>query len=497
MLRYFARSYSDWLHKADLTSFGVPALPECALPLSLATLSSPCHISLITSHFQRWALWLTHTSLFTESWLLVVSNDANWWWSAEVCLFTVGAWATYLQTQRRRFDIPHAWAYMLLGQTVAVSFAASLFNLALALRALPDGTLLQRTLFRSHSHEARNRDGIVREKEEEVVVEPVPGSSTLKRTRKVTTTLTHYHLEAPSGYPGLGSRLLLWSLTSLAAMTALRPNQSFSQVLAMHALPLVPTLPSAWLKNLAEHIDTYLLHPSPGSEHEEAVRASNARVKSLLRPSRLFALFAIFGLASKLATTLALLRTVLVSVPLQEQLHYGRARILLRLLYPTTFHSHPAQSSISSDAANLALITVAQIAFDAIQLPKALDASKHSSSVLKSHVLRHWSLPALILAGLTPVLGPSTTFPAWLSLREHHIEQAELRDEQALRRAAGGDNIGLVVSETRQDVIERIVDSKSISIGTDVGGDVTAASVPESVDSGRRAERKSAKSKAP
>ncbi|CAO1614086.1 unnamed protein product [Parajaminaea phylloscopi] len=483
MLRYFARSYSDWLLRADLTSYGIPALPACAEATSWSTLVDPCHISLAATHFQRWSTWLSNTSLFAESWLLVVSNSANWWWSAEVCLFTVAAWAAFLQTQRRRLGIPHAWAYMALGQTVAVSFAASLFGLACALRALPDGSLVQKAVYRSYSDEASSRDSIVKEIEHgQEVTEPADGETGLVVTKASLKVVTHYVIDAPSSYPRLGSRLLLWTTTSLAAMTALRPNQSFAQVLTMHLLPIIPTLPSAWLKTATTWIEHHLLHPRPGSQDEEAHHASNARLKAALRPSTLFALFAGFGVTSKLLTTLALLRTVLSSVPIYEQVHYGRVKILLRLLYPTTFHSHPAQSSISSDAVCIALVTVAQILWDAVQLPARLNDRRKQVDSARPGV---WTPAAIGLIALTPVLGPSTTFPAWLAVRENYLEKAEAADEDALRKEAGSHTAGLYVSEVTEQIVqttrragEAAIVANVIQESGDSEGDNVAAPTP-------------------
>lgn len=454
MLRFFASSFSNWHLGADIVSLGVPTLPVCAEPLSLSALANPCYISLAASHLQRWSLWLKNTSLFSESWLLVVSNEANWWWSAEVCLFTVGAWSAYLQTQRRRLGIPHAWAYMLLGQTVAISFAASLFGLAVALRALPDGTLVQRAVFRSYSDDANSRDSIVKEAErDDTVVKPLDGDTQFVATKSLVRTVTHYSIETPNTHPRLSTRLLLWASTSLAALTVLKPNQSFMQVLTMHLLPFVPTLPSSWLRQLSEHVEKHLLYPKLVSDDEAADHASNARLKALLRPSRLFGIFALFGVASKLITTLTVMRRILRSVPIREQLHYGRVKLLLRLLYPTTFHSHPAQSSISSDALCLALVTVAQISWDSVQLPTSI--GDRTDVTGEAQRARH-TAAAITLAVLTPVLGPSITFSAWLALREDLLEEAELADEAALRKAAGGHDTGLIVSETKEEIVETI-----------------------------------------
>ncbi|KAF8525257.1 hypothetical protein BU17DRAFT_41834 [Hysterangium stoloniferum] len=76
----------------------------------------------------RVANWLTKTGLFEEAWLAVCKSPLNWWWSEQLCLFTTGAFTVFLFMQQR---VPHIWAYMLLGQVVAISVAWSLLNVAL------------------------------------------------------------------------------------------------------------------------------------------------------------------------------------------------------------------------------------------------------------------------------------------------------------------------------------------------------------------------------
>ncbi|KII83887.1 hypothetical protein PLICRDRAFT_95588 [Plicaturopsis crispa FD-325 SS-3] len=86
----------------------------------------------------RVANWLVNTGLFEQAWSAVCSHPLNWWWmleyaawSEQLCLFTVGAWTLFLATEGRHHSIKHLWAYMLLGQVVAISVASNLFYLAL------------------------------------------------------------------------------------------------------------------------------------------------------------------------------------------------------------------------------------------------------------------------------------------------------------------------------------------------------------------------------
>ncbi|KAJ7717704.1 hypothetical protein B0H16DRAFT_1897835 [Mycena metata] len=81
--------------------------------------------------------WLLNTSLFEQAWAHVCFGKANWWWSQQLCLFTVGAWTIFLSIEGRRHHIKLIWAYMLLGQFVAISVASNLFYLALVLTPRP------------------------------------------------------------------------------------------------------------------------------------------------------------------------------------------------------------------------------------------------------------------------------------------------------------------------------------------------------------------------
>ncbi|KAF8816691.1 hypothetical protein BYT27DRAFT_7237833 [Phlegmacium glaucopus] len=81
----------------------------------------------------RYAYWLHETSLFKEAWAVVCFHPVNWWWSEQLCLFTAGTWTVFIAIEGRRRNIKYLWAYMLLGQIVAISVASNLFYLALIL----------------------------------------------------------------------------------------------------------------------------------------------------------------------------------------------------------------------------------------------------------------------------------------------------------------------------------------------------------------------------
>jgi hypothetical protein len=48
---------------------------------------------------ERISSWLLNTSLFEEAWASVCVGALNWWWSEQLCLFTVGAWTVFLATK--------------------------------------------------------------------------------------------------------------------------------------------------------------------------------------------------------------------------------------------------------------------------------------------------------------------------------------------------------------------------------------------------------------
>ncbi len=88
------------------------------------------------------------TKLFEQAWAAVSFGAVNWWWSEQLCLFTAGFWTVFVfhesvsyrwslqlfaNDSGRRYGIKNAWAYMLLGQVVAISVAANLFYLAILL----------------------------------------------------------------------------------------------------------------------------------------------------------------------------------------------------------------------------------------------------------------------------------------------------------------------------------------------------------------------------
>lgn len=100
MFKFFIFSYNEW--KINTLS---------SEPLSLNTIS----------------LWLKNTSLFDSAWRQVSLGVWQWLWSHQLCSLTVTVWTPILAIEGTRRKIPYVWVYMLLGQVVAISVAASLF----------------------------------------------------------------------------------------------------------------------------------------------------------------------------------------------------------------------------------------------------------------------------------------------------------------------------------------------------------------------------------
>ncbi|KAG2179950.1 hypothetical protein INT43_003737 [Umbelopsis isabellina] len=115
MFKYFHYSYLQWQSSTD-------ARPESLL--------------------DSLSLWLHSVSLFDDAWRTVSVGTIQWLWSHQLCAFTSTVWMPFLAIEAQRRKIPYAWAYMLLGQVVAISFAACLFFAVMAcLPIRPAGTV--------------------------------------------------------------------------------------------------------------------------------------------------------------------------------------------------------------------------------------------------------------------------------------------------------------------------------------------------------------------
>ncbi|KAM6509914.1 hypothetical protein FALCPG4_017550 [Fusarium falciforme] len=94
--------------------------------------------------YQQWALsapagldadklhlgeWLRDTTLFKQAWVSTLERPPRAWWSLQIFGFCA-IWSIMLAAQSKKGRIPHLWIFMLLGQIVAISFAANLSFLA-------------------------------------------------------------------------------------------------------------------------------------------------------------------------------------------------------------------------------------------------------------------------------------------------------------------------------------------------------------------------------
>ncbi|KAL2047613.1 hypothetical protein N7G274_000655 [Stereocaulon virgatum] len=120
MLSFFTFSYQEWAHKEDVV-----------LPTGLW---GPGGVFGGGKDKVRLHLgpWLRDTKLFREAWETVLDGSIRFWWSQHIFLITM-AWSVYLGIEGNRCKIPHLWAFMLLGQIVAISFAMNLSFVAMLL----------------------------------------------------------------------------------------------------------------------------------------------------------------------------------------------------------------------------------------------------------------------------------------------------------------------------------------------------------------------------
>ncbi|KAJ3271749.1 hypothetical protein HDV01_006357 [Terramyces sp. JEL0728] len=79
--------------------------------------------------------WLEGTHLFDDAWKLVSIGYYQWFWSHQLCVFVVAVWTPYLLFEGKKRNIPYIWAYMIIGQFVAISTASCLFYAAVASKA--------------------------------------------------------------------------------------------------------------------------------------------------------------------------------------------------------------------------------------------------------------------------------------------------------------------------------------------------------------------------
>jgi hypothetical protein len=92
MISYLFWSFQSYLDKMHLTGYEITSIPNCGSTF-------PCKEKVLAAKLMRMSSWLQDTSLFQEAWLHVVGGELNWWWSVEICAYTVGVWALYLRIE--------------------------------------------------------------------------------------------------------------------------------------------------------------------------------------------------------------------------------------------------------------------------------------------------------------------------------------------------------------------------------------------------------------
>lgn len=80
--------------------------------------------------------WLEDTDLLNDALEIAVEKSRRYWWTQQLIL-AAAAWSIYLSVEGRRRNIRHLWAFMLLAQTVGLSFAINLFFVAVLLTSVP------------------------------------------------------------------------------------------------------------------------------------------------------------------------------------------------------------------------------------------------------------------------------------------------------------------------------------------------------------------------
>lgn len=265
----------------------------------------------------------------------------------------------------KRRSIPHLWAYMLVGQMVAISVAQNLFHMALAARSLevdrrsagaegspskasPRGKMVPARLLRTPSQ--------LQMPPPESPSKASPPSTASSATTTLTTTLHTVTVEA---HPSIVSRALVSALALAGCAAVWLVPDSLSTLLVMHSFPLLIVVLPPMLRQTA---------PS-----RWAMQATS--------PATLYSIFAIFALALRIKATMAV------------------AGDLPSLL--ATFVSHPAQSSISSDAVCITLSS--------------------SLFILLTYGPSHRTM-AIALAALAPLAGPTFAFSVCMSLQSRKDE---------------------------------------------------------------------------
>lgn len=426
MIAFLRHSYASYLERCHLTGYLLPPEPP-AFRLDAPHLLAPAvHLRLL-----RISQWLGSLSLFKEAWMEVIRDAPAWWWSSEICIVTVGAWALFLRHESKRLRMPHVWIVMALGQLVAISFALNLFQLAVVYR-LDTRDLLAARADKVHKPKHRviepldqspspspepspeddpdagpfrvmmvgperqrpyfaSREGLP----------PTPRDSPDPDMRVISTNVTLQRKPLPP-VPTLMDKvgrilqrciperigLPVFVLAGLSSV--LQHPDSFTKVMIMHLFPLLISLYPAYDQfGVAEHgprsrprsrFGSNVGHsPSPPPTmlltKKQALRKllarSNPDVRALQDPKTFY-----LGLGLASVVLRAWLTSSCFSQTKDDGWTLQRAWRTLKLLFPTTFLRHPAQGSISSDHVCVALSVAAFVLVESgVWLWKAARAS--------------------------------------------------------------------------------------------------------------------------
>lgn len=304
MIKYLFWSYLEYLDRLTLTGGQITSIPQCGQ-------SFDCKERVLAAKLMRVSSWLQDTSLFKQAWLHVIKGKLNWWWSVEICLFTVGYWAMHLKQQGHHKGVPYVWAYMVLGQTTAISVAMNLFEAALASRSQILVQDEKKQVMTSSEEDDSPLPTPLQETNIQLQDQPTQ-STPIKQSKTVTQFIT---LSSPLR---TGDMLFRLFLVLFGLGTVYKMPTTLSSVLIMHLSPMILVLP---------------IHLSS--------RIVPRRMRWLLSNSSIYLTVALLSLVIKIKA-------------------HGDVRLHYDKLVPT-FVSHPAQSSISADNLCVALSIMVQL----------------------------------------------------------------------------------------------------------------------------------------
>ncbi|CDU24632.1 uncharacterized protein SPSC_04465 [Sporisorium scitamineum] len=404
MLTFLRHSYLAYLERCHLASY---PLPPTRPPFDFsrpALLVPALHLRIL-----RISQWLASLSLFKEAWMEVIKDATSWWWSSEICIIAVGAWALFLRHEAERLRIPHVWTVMALGQLVAISFAFNLFNLAVIYRLDTTDLLSARsdTIFKAKHRVIRPLEDdaadsppkIWPQSEHERLAEarpwrvsialprtadddapaaawpsssmpPTPRRSPSPNVRLINTRLTVQRTPLPPRptFMDKVAQTMQRCIPEMVGMpffvfaglsSVLQHPNSFTKVMVMHGFPLFISLYPAY-HELRPRSSRPPSRRAPFTASTPKLITKQILVKMLSRSepripvwkdAKVYYLgLGVISIMLRLWLTLACFFEVDGSNSVAH-----RAWRTITVLFPTTFLRHPAQSSISSDHVCVAL----------------------------------------------------------------------------------------------------------------------------------------------